>query len=181
MRRGRADGGAGASPRASGSTAQHTIDATRLEGQIGAVDTLTIILVCSALGLILLDVFVPSGGILAGSGIAVLIERVLAANGVITLVRWPLAAVGMLATVALAVRYGERVSEALFPARARTNVDRLIGMTGKVRRIRAEDIVVELEGDLWTAHLAAGAGPVEEGASIEVVALRDHIPIVRPI
>jgi len=144
------------------------------------VDTLTIILVCSALGLIVLDVFVPSGGILAGSGIAVLIERILAANGVIVEVRWPLAAVFMLLSVGLAVRYGERISESLFPARARTNVDRLVGIKGRVHRIREADLIVELEGDLWPARLEAGAGPVEKGDSVRVVALEDLVPIVRP-
>ncbi len=129
-----------------------------------------------ALGLVLLDLFVPSSGLLSGAGIALLIERVLAAAGVATGVRIPLAAVGMLACVGLAVRYGERITERLSPVRTRTNADRLVGLTGQVRRLGDAGPVVELEGDLWTAR---SEGALEIGDEVEVVALVDQVPVVR--
>lgn len=141
--------------------------------------SLTLVLVLAAVALIVLDVFIPSGGLLSGTGIALLIERALDAGGVAAVVRWPLALAGMLVTVSLAVRYGERISEALFPARVRTNVDRLVGVVGRVRRIGDEGLVVDLEGDLWTARLADGSPPVGEGDPVQVVALVDQVPVVR--
>ena len=92
------------------------------------MDSWTLIIVIGALALVVLDVFIPSGGLLSGVGIAALIERGLEAVGVAGPVRWPMAAVGMLVTVAVVIRFGERLSESLFPARVRTNIDRLIGL-----------------------------------------------------
>ncbi len=132
--------------------------------------------VAVAVVLIVLDIFVPSGGLLTGAGLALLIERALEAAGVALSVRVPLAAVGMLGAVGLAIRYGERISDKVSPMRARTNVDRLIGLEGVVRRIGQQGPIVELEGDLWTVELPEGE--VAPGDRVRVTALVDQVPIV---
>lgn len=139
-------------------------------------DPLVFVLV--AIGAIVIDLFVPTGGILSGAGIALLIERVLAWAGVDGLVRWPLAAVGMLATVGLAMRFGERLADRLVPSRTQTNVDRLVGSRGTVRRLEPVGLVLELEGDHWRGQLVDGARPVDEGDPVQVVALVDQVPYV---
>ncbi|MCA9539447.1 MAG: hypothetical protein KC620_11200, partial [Myxococcales bacterium] len=126
----------------------------------------TLILLILALVALVLDIFVPSGGVLSGAAIAVVIERALAAAGVAAVVRIPLAAVGMVITVVIAIRFGERISERFAPLKARTNADRLRGLVGRVHRVDAEALVVELEGDLWNARLAEGAAPVQAGQRV---------------
>jgi membrane protein implicated in regulation of membrane protease activity len=142
------------------------------------VETLTLVAVLGGLALILIDLFVPSGGLLSGTGIALMIERGLAALGVAGSVRWPLAGFAMLVTVGLVIRFGERLSERLFPPKIKTNLDRLVGLRGRVHRV--EGPVVELEGDLWTARLA-GPYALEAGEAIEVVDFIDQQPVVRPL
>ncbi len=131
-----------------------------------------------ALALIALDVVVPSGGLLSGAGIALLLERALAEAGVAWAVRLPLAGAGMLLTVGLAVRYGERVSEWLSPLKERTNVDRLVGLRGTVRKLSDGGPVVEIEGDLWTCR---AEGEIAAGDEIEVVEMAEQVPIVRRV
>ena len=143
------------------------------------MNELTLILCLVAVAAIALDLLVPTGGLLSGAGLAILIERLLNWAGVAAVVRWPLAALGMLVTVSLAIRFGERLSERLFPARIRTNVDRLVGLRGEVRALREGLPVVELEGDRWTARLAEGAEAVQVGDRVKVVALVEQVPVVR--
>lgn len=142
------------------------------------METLTLIAIIGGLGLVILDVFVPSGGMLSGVGIAVIIERGLEALGVAGSVRWPLAAIGMLATIGLVIRFGERFSEKVFPARIRTNLDRLVGLQGRVHRV--EGPIVEIEGDMWPVRLAEPC-VVEEGDLVEVIAFVDQLPVIRPL
>jgi len=139
----------------------------------------TLVLLLFAISLIILDLFLPSGGLLAGTGIALILERGLAYLGVATSVRWPLAAVGMLVTVGMAIRFGERLSERLFPARILTNVDRLVGSEARVHRVEGEFLLIRLEGDLWKARVALDSPPVEPGDHVRVVALRDQVPIIK--
>ena len=142
------------------------------------MDTLTVIAIVGGLAMVILDIFVPSAGLLSGAGIAIIIERGLDALGVASSVRWPLAGLAMLVTIGLVIRYGERLSERLFPARIKTNIDRLIGLQGTVRRV--DGPVVELEGDLWTAELD-GPFRLAVGDVVAVIDFVDQIPIVRPV
>lgn len=142
------------------------------------MDTWTLVIVLSGLALVIMDVFIPSGGLLSGLGIAAIIERGLAAIGVAGSVRWPLAAVGMLATVAVVIRFGERMSEALFPARIKTNLDRIVGLPGRAVRPAEEGYLVEIEGDFWTAHVEPGS-VLTPGQAVVVVAFVDQMPLVR--
>ncbi|MCA9526731.1 MAG: hypothetical protein KC549_10615 [Myxococcales bacterium] len=143
------------------------------------MDSWTLIIVIGALALVVLDVFIPSGGLLSGVGIAALIERGLEAVGVAGPVRWPMAAVGMLVTVAVVIRFGERLSESLFPARVRTNIDRLIGLEGRVQRLADGGPIVDLEGDLWTCRTAPDSPAPAAGARVVVEAMVDQVPVVR--
>ncbi len=140
----------------------------------------TLVLLCVAAVAVLLDLVVPSGGVLSGTGLALIIERVLNWAGVAAIVRWPLAGLGMLITVGLAIRFGERVSERLFPARVRTNVDRLVGLRGQVHGLREGAPVVIIEGDLWTAR-ALDDAPLAVGQTVQVVALVDQVPVVQAV
>lgn len=143
------------------------------------MDSWTLIIVIGGIALVILDVFIPSGGLLSGLGIAALIERGLDALGVAAPVRWPLAGVGMLVTVGVVIRFGERMSEALFPARIRTNFDRMVGLEGRVIRPADGGYLVEIEGDLWSVRVEGGA-PLAVGDAVVVVALKDQVPTVRP-
>ncbi|MCA9557437.1 MAG: hypothetical protein H6704_02335 [Myxococcales bacterium] len=140
----------------------------------------TLVLLCVAAVAVLLDLVVPSGGLLTGTALALIIERVLNWAGVAAIVRWPLAGLGMLVTVGLAIRFGERISERLFPARVRTNVDRLVGLEGQVHALRAGAPIVALEGDLWTARSLDDA-PLAAGQTVRVVALVDQVPVVQAV
>ncbi|MBU0553031.1 hypothetical protein KKF91_08865 [Myxococcota bacterium] len=140
---------------------------------------LTWSLLALGVALILLDIIVPSSGLLSGVGIALFVERGLNALGVGDAIRIPLAGIGMLITVGMAIRFGERLSERLFPARIRTNVDRLVGQRAEVHSQAGAKIVILLEGDLWTARLAEGAQAVERGDEVEIVALTDQVPVIR--
>lgn len=142
------------------------------------METLTVIAIIGGLAMVVLDIFVPSAGLLSGAGIALIIERGLDALGVASSVRWPLAGLAMLATIGLVIRYGERFSERLFPAKIKTNIDRLVGMQGRVHRV--DGPVIELEGDLWTARLD-GPFRLEAGDAVVVVDFIDQVPVVRPV
>ena len=142
------------------------------------METLTLIAIIGGLAMVVLDVFVPSGGLLSGAGIALIIERGLDALGVASSVRWPLAGLAMIVTIGLVIRYGERFSERLFPPRIKTNIDRMVGMRGRVHRV--EGPVIELAGDLWTAKLE-GAHRLQADEEVEVIAFVDQVPVVRPV
>jgi membrane protein implicated in regulation of membrane protease activity len=144
------------------------------------VSDTTLVLLCVAAVAVLLDLVVPSGGLLTGTALALIIERALNWAGVAAIVRWPLAGLGMLITVGLAIRFGERISERLFPARVRTNVDRVIGLTGQVHALRDGAPVVSIEGDLWTAR-ALDDAPLAVGQAVRVVALVDQVPVVQAV
>ncbi len=143
------------------------------------MDSWTLIILLGGIALVILDVFIPSGGLLSGLGIAALIERGLDALGVAAPVRWPLAALGMLVTVGVVIRFGERMSETLFPARVRTNTDRLVGLPGRVVRHTESGYMVEIEGDFWTVNVEANA-VLEPGQGVVVTAFHDQVPTVRP-
>ena len=140
-------------------------------------NTTLVMLIVAGVALVL-DLVVHSGGILSGVAAALLIERGLDAAGVAAAVRWPLAGLGLAAVVATAVRFGERVSERLFPARARTNLDRMVGLVGRVHSVQGDLFVVDLEGDLWSSRLESGAAPTP-GDRVRVVAFVDQVPVVR--
>lgn len=142
------------------------------------METLTLVAIIGGLAMVVLDIFVPSGGLLSGVGIAVIIERGLDALGVASSVRWPLAGLAMLVTIGLVIRFGERFSERLFPAKIRTNLDRMVGMRGRVHRV--DGPVIELAGDLWTARLE-GAHHLQPDDVVEVIAFVDQVPVVRPV
>lgn len=142
------------------------------------METLTLIAIIAGVSMVILDLFVPSGGLLSGLGIAVMIERGLDALGVASSVRWPMAGLGMLVTIGLVIRFGEHFSERLFPPRIKTNIDRLIGLEGRVHAVDA--LVVEIEGDLWSARLARPA-QVERGQPVRVVDFVDQVPVVEPV
>ena len=143
------------------------------------MDQITLILLIVAVALAVLDVFIPSGGLLTGGAIALVIERILESAGVVATVRWPLAALGMFLTMGLVIRFGERISELLFPAKIQTNLDRIIGLEVRVHRLREHGIIIELEGDLWRAQLAEGASALMVGDTARVIAFENQTPIIR--
>lgn len=142
------------------------------------MDSWTLIILIGGIALVILDVFIPSGGLLSGLGIAALIERGLDALGVAAPVRWPLAGLGMLVTVGVVIRFGERMSETLFPARVRTNTDRMVGLPGRVVRQTESGYMVEIEGDFWTVRVE-GTTHLEPGQAVVVTAFADQTPTVR--
>lgn len=142
------------------------------------METLTLIAIIAGLAMVILDIFVPSGGLLSGVGIAIIIERGLDALGVASSVRWPMAGIGMLLTIGLVIRFGEHFSERIFPARIKTNLDRLIGLQGRVHRV--DGPIIEVEGDLWTARLAEPAA-LRPDDLVEIVDFVDQVPIVTPV
>ena len=141
-------------------------------------DTTLVLLIIAAVA-VLLDIVVPSGGLLTGGAVALVLERLLNYAGVAPVVRWPLAAVALMITIGLAIRFGERLSQRLFPARIRADVDRLVGLDGRMHGERDGQPVVEIEGVLWGARLAEGEPSPPGGARVRVVAVLDQVPVVR--
>lgn len=136
------------------------------------------ILLCLAFACFVLEVFIPSGGLLLGAGLGLLIERALDAAGVSAMARWPMAGVGLFVGIGLAARYGERLSDRLFPARIKTGVDRMVGLECRVRRAEGALWVVDIEGDLWTARLADGEPTPAPGEGLVVVGFVEQVPII---
>ncbi|MEZ4466861.1 MAG: hypothetical protein R3F43_21040 [bacterium] len=140
----------------------------------------TLFIVVGALGLVVLDVSVPSGGLLSGVGIA-------APSSSEASRRWgggPGALAdggGHAAHRGIVIRSGAVERDALpLPASAPTSTAPSAWRGGAAAG-RGGARVVELEGDYWTARLADGSPAATPGARIVVEAMVDQIPVVRVV
>jgi membrane-bound serine protease (ClpP class) len=129
------------------------------------------------------ELLLPTGGVLAAIGCAGLV-----AGGVVALdsdssaadyVGPALITLGVLSAVTFYF-VARKVYEAHRDQPVRTGTEELVGATGEARSTIDPAGTVWLEGTLWNARLADGAGPVRLGDRVTVEAVDGLTLVVRP-
>ena len=135
------------------------------------------------IGLLLAELLLPTGGVLAVLGVLGL-----TAAGVVAfdssgdhadLAGGGLIALGVLSGVTFYF-VSRKVIEAHRNERVRTGSEELVGAVGEARSSIRPDGRVWLEGTLWSARLAEGAGPIGQGDRVTVEAVDGLTLIVGP-
>lgn len=133
--------------------------------------------------LLLAELLLPTGGVLAAIGCAGLI-----AGGIVALgsdssaadIAGPgLITLGILSAVTFYV-VARKVLEAHRDQPVRTGVEELIGASGEARSEIDPEGKVWLEGTLWAARLGNGSGPAHLGDRVNVEAVDGLTLVVRP-
>jgi membrane-bound serine protease (ClpP class) len=143
-----------------------------------------VLLLLAAVGLIIAEAHLPTGGILGAAGIAALV-----ASGLLLYDTGSEAfEVDVPVIVAVAVLIGglglfmaERVYRAYKQQRVMTGWEELIGARGEVRVPLDPVGQVFVEGALWRARPASGDGPLERGVQVEVTAVDGLTLHVEPV
>lgn len=134
-------------------------------------------------GLLLVELLLPTGGILAAIGVAGL-----TAAGVIALgsdsetadwVGGALIALGVVSAIAF-YAITRKVIAAHRQPHVRTGTEELVGSVGEARSGLDPDGQVFLAGSIWAARLASGDPPVRLGDKVKVEAVEGLTLIVRP-
>ena len=149
--------------------------------QILPVNVVGVVLILFGIGLIVLDAFTPTNGILTGGGVVSLLA------GSFTLFDIPDRAVGLswgtiIAVVAVTTAlFAFVISKALLIQRKRvvTGREALIGKTGVVRRELNPDGTVFVNGEYWNARSTSGR--IGAGEEVTVVQIEERILIVRKV
>jgi membrane-bound serine protease (ClpP class) len=133
--------------------------------------------------LLLAELLLPTGGVLAALGAAGLI-----AGGIVALdsdssaadyVGPGLITLGVLSAVTFYF-VARKVVEAHRDQPVRTGAEELVGATAEARSTIDPEGRVWLEGTLWNARLANGGGPVRLGDKVTVEAVDGLTLVVRP-
>jgi membrane-bound serine protease (ClpP class) len=133
--------------------------------------------------LLLAELLLPTGGVLAALGVAGLI-----AGGVLALgsdssvgdyVGPALITLGVLSAASFYF-VTRKVLDAHRDQPVRTGTEELIGSTGEARSTIDPDGRVWLAGTVWGARLASAAGPVRSGDRVKVEAVDGLTLVVRP-
>jgi len=133
--------------------------------------------------LLLAELLLPTGGVLAAIGCAGLV-----AGGIVALesdssaadyVGPALITLGVLSAVTFYF-VARKVYAAHRDQPVRTGTEELVGATGEARSTIDPDGRVWLEGTLWSARLADGSGPARPGDKVTVEAIDGLTLVVRP-
>jgi membrane-bound serine protease (ClpP class) len=136
------------------------------------------------LALLVAELLLPTGGVLAALGAAGLI-----AGGIVALgsdssaadyVGPGLITLGILSGVSFYF-VARKVIEAHRDQPVRTGSEELLGATAEARSTIDPEGQVWLEGALWRARLANGSGPVQVGNRVTVEAVDGLTLVVRPL
>ncbi len=132
------------------------------------MDFFTWMLLITGGALILIDFVIPSGGVLSGSGVALLVLAVLEFWGVVwwvqVLVFLPVMLGSTLVMYKLASAGGHYLERWLVPTRLLSGVDALPGATG----VMLDEAHAQVRGDRWQV---CGTEPLEAGDPIRVLSL----------
>jgi membrane-bound serine protease (ClpP class) len=133
--------------------------------------------------LLLAELLLPTGGALAAIGCAGLIAGGIVAlesdSSVADYVGPALITLGVLSAITFYV-VARKVYAAHRDQPVRTGSEELLGATGEARSTIDPGGRVWLEGTLWSARLAEGAGPAQPGDRVTVEAIDGLTLVVRP-
>lgn len=133
--------------------------------------------------LLLAELLLPTGGVLAAVGVAGLVAGgVLALGSDSSAADYVGPALITLGVLSAAVFYfvTRKVIEAHRDQPVRTGTEELIGSSGEARSTIDPEGQVWLAGTVWSARLANGAGPVRLGDRVTVEAVDGLTLVVRP-
>lgn len=142
-----------------------------------------IVIALVGFALLIAELLLPTGGVLAAIGCAGLV-----AGGIVALGSDSSAAdyagpglitLGILSGITFYV-VARKVVEAHRDQPVRTGVEELLGASGEARTTIDPEGKVWLEGTLWAARLANGSGPARLGDRVTVEAVDGLTLVVRP-
>lgn len=142
-----------------------------------------VVIALIGLGLLLAELLLPTGGILAAIGIAGL-----TAAGIVALnsdsetadyIGGALIALGVISAISFYF-VTRKVLAARRQPRVRTGTEGLVGSSGEARSSIDPEGRVWLGGTIWSARLAAGSEPVRFGDRVRVEAVDGLTLVVRP-
>ena len=142
-----------------------------------------VVIAIIGVGLLLAELLLPTGGILAVLGIAGLTVAGIAAFGsdsnVADYAGGALIALGILSGISFYF-VTRKVVEAHRDEDVRTGTEEMIGSTAEARTSIDPDGRVWLGGTIWSARLAEGATPIRLGDKVRVEAVDGLTLVVRP-
>ncbi|HEX6206045.1 MAG TPA: NfeD family protein [Solirubrobacterales bacterium] len=142
-----------------------------------------VVIALIGVGLLLVELLLPTGGILAVLGVIGLTAAGVAAFGsdsdVADYAGGGLIALGILSGITFYF-VSRKVLEAHRNDEVRTGTEEMIGSTAEARTSIDPDGRVWLGGTIWSARLAGGAAPIRQGDKVRVEAVDGLTLVVRP-
>jgi len=142
-----------------------------------------LVIAAIGLGLLLAELLLPTGGLLAAIGAAGLVAAGIVAFGsdsdAADYVGGALIALGIVCAVGF-LFVARKVLEAHRQPGVRTGAEELVGAHGEARSAIDPTGRVWLEGAIWSARLAEAAEPVRMGDRVRVEAVDGLTLVVRP-
>jgi membrane-bound serine protease (ClpP class) len=142
-----------------------------------------VVIALIGIGLLLAELLLPTGGVLAVLGVAGLTAAGIVAfnsdNDAADIAGGGLIALGLISGITFYF-VSRKVLEAHRNERVRTGSEELVGAAGKARTSIDPEGRVWLEGTLWSARLADAATPIRQGDRVRVEAVDGLTLIVRP-
>jgi membrane-bound serine protease (ClpP class) len=142
-----------------------------------------VVIALIGIGLLLAELLLPTGGVLAAIGVLGLTAAGVVAFGsdsdAADYAGGGLIALGILSGVTFYL-VSRKVLEAHRNERVRTGTEEMIGASAEARTSIDPDGRVWLGGTIWSARLAAGSAPVRLGDRVRVEAVDGLTLVVRP-
>ncbi len=142
-----------------------------------------VVIALIGVGLLLAELLLPTGGVLAVLGVVGLTAAGIAAfnsdNDAADVAGGGLIALGVISGITFYF-VSRKVIEAHRNVRVRTGSEELVGAAGEARSTIDPEGRVWLEGTLWSARLADGAAPIRQGDKVTVEAVDGLTLIVGP-
>ena len=134
-------------------------------------------------GLLLVELLLPTGGILAAIGVAGLVAAGIVAldsnNSDGSVIGAALITLGVLSAISFYF-ITRKVIAAHREQSVRTGTEEMIGHLAEARTGIAPEGQVFMQGTLWGARLATGSEPIEPGDRVRVEAVEGLTLVVRP-
>jgi len=142
-----------------------------------------VVIALIGLGLLLAELLLPTGGILAFLGVAGLTGAGIVALGsdssAADYIGGALIALGVISAISFYF-VTRKVLAARRQPRVRTGTEGIVGSSGEARSSIDPDGRVWLGGTIWSARLATGSGPIGLGDRVKVEAVDGLTLVVRP-
>ena len=142
-----------------------------------------VIIALIGLGLLLAELLLPTGGVLAAIGVAGLTAAGIVALGsdsnAADYVGGALIALGVVSGISFYF-VARKVIAAHREPRVRTGSEELVGARAEARSSIDPEGRVWLEGTIWSARLADGSAPIGQGDRVRVEAVDGLTLVVRP-
>src|SRR4051812_31534845 len=140
-----------------------------------------IVIALIGLGLLLAELLLPTGGVLAVLGVAGLTAAGIVAlnsdSNVADYIGGALIALGIVSAISF---FSRKVLAAHRDPRVRTGTEEMVGSTAEARSAIDPEGRVWLGGTIWSARLAPGSSPVGLGDRVRVEAVEGLTLVVSP-